>query len=283
LVAAQPLLASGAGTPPTVDLVTAPDPGAIVPYHVSFSWQGSDADGVVTLYRFAIDPPAVGDTIWIGTNNTQQLFFFQARTPDLPIPVSGPVTFSEPHTFVIEAVDDEGLESPRVSRAFFASTIAPEVQIVSPAPNAGGAVGIGSDVVVEWQGTDSDGLFSHIPVQYKYLLIGQANTIPGGIDAVWANPDLLRTLDAPGFVDWTTTSRDTTSVHVTNLLPNARYLFCVVAFDEAGAYSARFARAINMIQMIVGATPTRAHTWGRLKTVYREPAPAGTRPLRIER
>lgn len=258
-----------AGTPPTVDFVTAPAPGATVKYAVPFSWQGADLDGTVSLYRLAIDPPAFGLPYWIETTSTSQFYFFRAAVVDRPIPASGPISFSQPHNLTLKAVDNDGLESDPVSRDFFASTVAPEVQLVSPVPSAGGDVPIGTEVVIGWQGTDSDGVFLQRPVKYKYRLIGQFSDFPGGIAAAWANPGAYRDFYEPTFAGWDSTSSDTLSVHYTNLVPGSRYLFCVVGIDEAGAYSARFGRAINMIQMLAGVTPTRATSWGRIKSIYR--------------
>jgi hypothetical protein len=260
---------SAAGLAPTVEFVSAPASGTKVPYRVSFSWLGHDADGTVPLYRFAIDPPAFGGPYWIETGSTSATFFFRAATLDLPVPASGPITFSDPHTLMLKAVDNDGLESDPISSSFFASTVAPEVQLISPVPSAGGDVPIGTEVVIGWQGTDPDGVFFQHPVKYKYRLIGEFSDFPGGITAAWANPDAYRDWYAPTFAGWDSTSSDTMSVHFTNLNVGAHYLFCVVGFDEAGAYSARFGRAINMIQMLAGVTPTRSTSWGRVKAVYR--------------
>lgn len=269
LVTAPCLAVSKTGIPPTAELVVAPAPAETVYYRVPFSWQGADLDGTVSLYRIALDPPAFGEPYWIETSSTSRTFFFEAGSLDLPVPDSGPVTFSQPHTLVLKAVDDEGLESEPVSRSFFASTIAPEVQIVAPKPDPTTSVPIGTQVTIEWQGTDLDGVFTNRPVRYKYLLVGQLNDFPGGIDGAWAHPEAFRDRYAPLFADWSTTSSDTTSAHFFNLVPGQRYLFCVVGFDEAGAYSARFGPAINMIELLAGITPTRAASWGRLKWRYR--------------
>ena len=269
LLTVQLPAASQAGTPPTVEFVMAPAPGETVHYRVPFEWEGFDVDGTVPLYRVAIDPPAVGDPFWFETSSTAQTFFFATRSLDLPIPAAGPITFSQPHTLVLKAVDDEGLESDPLSRAFFTSTIAPEVQIVAPTPNPTTDVPIGTDVTIEWQGTDSDGVWTNRPVSYKFRLLGPNNDFPGGLAAAWADPNAFRERYAPLFTDWSTTSSDTTSAHFFNLIPGQHYLFCVVGFDEAGAYSARFGRAINMIQLLPGTTPSQAVSWGRLKRRFR--------------
>ena len=258
---------SRADVPPTVQFVVAPAPGETVHNPVSFSWQGDDVDGTVSLYRYVIDPPAFGVPYWSETSNTAQVFFFQSTILDLPIPASGPITFTQPHTLVLKAVDDQGLESDPLSRAFFVSTIAPEVQIVSPIPSGTGGVPIGTEVTISWQGTDSDGVFLNRPVKYFFRLLSPSSDVPSSV--AWANPNAFRDASAPQFLGWDSTSGDTTSVHYTNLLPGQSYVFCVVGVDEVGAYSARFGRAINMVQMLAGVTPTNEMSWGRLKSVYR--------------
>ena len=258
-----------AGTPPTVDFVSAPAPGSTVHYSVPLSWQGNDLDGTVDLYRIAIDPPEFGFTYWIDLYGNSARYVFQTAVVDRPIPTSGPITFSQPHSVMLKAVDNDGLESEPASRAFITSNLAPEVRIVSPVPSPSGDVSIGTELIVGWQGTDSDGVFFQRPVKYKYRLIGSFSDYPGGIAAAWANPDAFRDWYAPTFAGWDSTSSDTLSVHYTNLNVGGRYLFCVVGIDEAGAYSARFGRAINMIQMLAEATPARTMTWGRVKSLYR--------------
>jgi hypothetical protein len=132
-----------------------------------------------------------------------------------------------------------------------------------------GDVPIGSGVTIDWAGTDLDGVFNNRPVRYRYRIFSPASIdFPGGIAAAWANPSAFRDYYAP-FTDWDSASGDTTSVDYTNLIPSQSYLFCVVAFDEVGAYSARFAPAINLIRMLAGQTPTRPRTWGGLMRRFR--------------
>lgn len=256
LIALHRPATSGTGIPPTVDFVVAPPPAGTVFYSVPFAWQGTDSDGSVSYYRYAVDPPPFpnADTFWVVTPDTTRQLFFQTSSLDLPLPTSGPVTFSQPHTVALQAVDDEGLRSPVVSRSFFTSTIAPEVQIVQPPPTQAD-VPVPTSVTLSWQGTDSDGVFIQRPVRYKYQLFGPGSFV--NPNDLWFTPDLLRTSYAPDFADWNPTSGDTTTVRFTNLTPHQFYLFCVVAFDEAGAYSARFARAVNMIRLRTDiVTPT---------------------------
>jgi hypothetical protein len=257
--------ASQGGSPPSVELYTPPAPGETISYHSGLSWLGTDLDGTVDGYRYAIDPPPLGEPYWIGTSLTSQRFFFKAATLQTPVPASGPVMFADPHTFVIEAIDNDGLQSLPVSRSFVTSTIAPEVQIVSPTPSPAGPVPVATEVTIEWQGMDVDGLFLQQPVSYRYALFVDDALI----DAAWANPDAFRDQVAPNFDGWQTASRDSAYLHLQNLVPSRRILLCVVGIDEAGAYSARFSRGGNMIQLIAGVTPTLRRSWGALKAGYR--------------
>jgi flagellar hook capping protein FlgD len=242
--AATPLPAL-AGDPPSIELLVAPAPGESVYYAVPFAWKGTDVDDSVAFYRFAIDPPGQGEPLWIQTTRTRQTFLFTARMPQSPIPGSGVIRFYEPHTFEVEAVDQSGQPSAPDSRAFFAYTIAPEVQITSP-PGVSVSLDV-THVDVVWSGIDWDGTFSNRPVKYKYRLFRR------GFGPEWdlagINPDSLRRLYAPTFAGWDSTSSESTFVGYTNLASGADYLFAVVGFDEAGAYSARFALGRNMFRM----------------------------------
>lgn len=247
LVALVIVRVAQAVTPPTIEFLVAPAPGDTVYYFQPFSWMGTAADGTVPYYRWAIDPPPQFP-YWVETNRTQQSFFFRATDPVEPLPPSGPIRSTSEHTFVVKAVDNDGNESAEASRTFRAFTIAPEVQITSPVPNPAIYVSLPSDgVTIDWQGIDWDGLFSNRPVKYKYRIF--RDFFGFNLSYYLAYPDSLRKLVAPGFVDWDSTSSDSASVTYTNLTPQTEYLFVVVGFDEAGAYSPRFGPAINMLWM----------------------------------
>ncbi len=241
---------AAASVPPTVELLVAPAPGESVYCAVPFAWKGQDVDGSVVEYRCAIDPPALGEPYWLPTTATRQTFFFQAVHAPSPLPPTGAVRFTSPHTFQVESKDQDGLYSDPASRAFFAYTIAPEVGITQPPPGALGWLTLDSThVAVEWQGIDWDGLFSNHPVKYKWRLFRRG--FGPEWDLAWSNPDSIRRAWAPAFAGWDSTSGDSAAVHFTNLVPGADYLFAVVGIDEAGAYSPRFALAGNLLRLNV--------------------------------
>src|SRR5262249_27174063 len=105
-------------------------------------------------------------------------------------------------------------------------------------------------VRIEWQGSDPDGQFTQKPVKYKWrrLDLGDPANNVFLVDA-----DSLRRRDAPtGWAGWDSTSADTNFVQFTNLTPGNSYLFSVIAFDEAGAYSPVFTLFSNCLQFIAG-------------------------------
>src|SRR5262249_21993014 len=126
---------------PTVEFTNAPvalDKSNKYFYAYRINWSGNDPDGRVDHFLYAIDPPSVvvrdttkcnnGDTCWISTQKNEEIIFFRATQPDSIIPRTAP-TASDPHTFVIKAVDNAGMMSVPKNRSFFSFTTAPTVNI----------------------------------------------------------------------------------------------------------------------------------------------------------
>jgi hypothetical protein len=178
---------------PTVELTNAPTQAdRSNPYFYAYkvNWSGYDADGRVAYYEFAVDPPdTVGvDTLWNRTTKNEEIVFFRASDPD-PVNGTNPRTASDFHTFVIRAVDDDGMQSVPRRRDFYAYTIAPTVQILNPTPSALLTALIPPSVRIEWTGVDVDGQFSQKPVKYKYRMFEKAEAQNSGY---LSNLDLLR-------------------------------------------------------------------------------------------
>lgn len=232
--------------PPTVRLTQAPfDDGSAYFYAYRLNWYGNDVDGRVVSYVYAIDPPTMpGVPIeWTATDRNEQIIFFEATTPDSSAPLSRAIDF---HTFAIAAVDDDSDTSEVVTRSFFSFTVAPTVSILTPRPSSLAVASVTPAVRISWTGSDPDGQFSAKPVKYKYILLGPGSEFP--VDRAVLNPDSLRRYYAPNFVGWDSTSAETTQVQFTNLTPGQNYLFAVVGFDEAGAYSPIFNLNGNMLR-----------------------------------
>ncbi len=244
---------------PTIRLTNAPvDTTSLNFYAYKLNWIGYDPDGRVDHFEYAVDPPReVGkDTAWTRTAKNEQIVFFRATRPESIPDAQHP---REPigqdfHIFVIRAVDNQGLFSAPVARAFFSYTVAPTVQIEVPRPSPLISPIVTPAVRIRWSGTDPDGQFTQKPVKYKYKLFKLGSSYP--FDTWFREPDSLRRTFAPTFPGWDSTSAETTIVQFTNLIPGSEYLFVVVAFDEAGAYSPIFDQNSNMLRFYVGFAGT---------------------------
>lgn len=214
-------------------------------YAYEFKWFGYDTDGEIDHFVYAVDPPtaAGAETTWIATRKYAQVVEFSASTAD----TAGPPNHSfDYHTFVIKAVDNRGLASAPVSRSFNASTIAPFAQITNPRPVALTVVRVAPTARISWDGDDPDGVHTRKPVKYKWTLLSSSSPVTVGTALL--DPDSLRRYYAPHFAGWDSTDADTRSVQLESLAPGGNYIFAVVAFDEAGAYSSIFSLNSNMLR-----------------------------------
>lgn len=249
---------------PVVRLTDAPvSPASRYFYAYHMNWVGYDPDGRVDHFQYAIDPPSVAgsETSWVSTTKNDQIVFFKASTPDS----FDSEQASDFHVFVIRAVDNLGLNSAPVYRAFFSYTEAPTLSISAPHPSCLLDARVTPSVFITWNGQDPDGQFTQKPVRYMYKLFKDTNN-EFSYNVAIQNPDSLRRYYAPNFVGWDTTSAETTQVRFNKLVPNSKYLFVVVAFDEAGAYSPVFSCNSNMLTMSVGF----AGSLGPILTMYNQ-------------
>lgn len=220
-------------------------------YLVTVYWTGFDPDGQIDHYQVAVDPPSEAgrDTAWETTRANQHRMLLTARQP---LPQSGvelPMA-RDFHVFVLRAVDNLGAAGPFEARAFFTFTQAPSVLVIRPRPSDLLVQTVAPNVRITWSGNDEDGVLSRQPVKYKYLLLNPSSNISPA-DAAH-DPDLLRRTFAPTFAGWDSVDGGTTTVQFTNLSPDQEYLFAVVAFDEAGAYSPIFRIDTNLLRFKVG-------------------------------
>lgn len=264
LMAAGLLAAAGCGDkgtqvastnqPPVVRLTEAPvDTSGTYYYAVRMNWVGNDPDGRVTHFLFATDPPDNDSSkaVWQRTARSDTTILFNS-TQAFQGP--GGWTGEDPHTFFIKAVDDRGAESVIAKRAFFSFTNAPSARVVSPAPKPLDRVFVTPAVRIAWDGEDVDGVFNKRPVRWKYTLISQESPLP--LSVALASPDSVRKYYAPrNWAGWDSAEvvaniaspAETTFVQYTNLIPDKEYMFVVIGFDEAGAYSPVFSRDQNML------------------------------------
>ncbi|MCC6350096.1 MAG: hypothetical protein IT347_10965 [Candidatus Eisenbacteria bacterium] len=238
---------------PTVSVTQYPsnqlDPST---YVCEIRWSGQDADGRVLAFRYAIDPPAQSgsDTTWIETTANRQTFTFAADSVAAGLVPTG----RRYHTFVVVAMDDRGARSVPAHVSFDATTIAPSVHITSPRPSTLLLRQVSPAFRVTWQGSDPDGVTSHLPAQYRWRLFSESST--PSLNAIRQNPDTLRTLFAPRFAGWDSLGGADTSLVLRDLTPGQAYLFALVAIDRAGAWSPVLSLDENLLQFDVEAAAT---------------------------
>ena len=233
-------------------------------YAYEIRWIGFDPDGAIVRYEYVVDPPsaASAETLWTSTTSTRQTFVFRSDDPDSLGTKDTPRGY---HVFVLRAVDDAGLYSEPIVRAFFSYTVAPTVRIVKPIlPNHLIVGTVPPTVTFRWTGSDPDGQGTLKPVKYKYRLFTRGDPdFP--LDLAVLHPDSLRKAFAPAFAGWDSTTTDTTA-HYDALTPGATYLFVVVAWDEAGAYSPVFSLDENMLYFradFAGSLGPRLTVWSQ--------------------
>ena len=226
-----------------------------VSFSIALRWSGDDPDGRVDHFEYALDPKD-HDTVWVQTTANQLEERFSSREP-LP-PKIGSVQLSvQTHTFVIRAIDNLGLASVPNTRSFTSSTISPTVVITSPLPSDLVQVPLPPTTHIEWLGDDPDGVTSRKPTYYVWKLFKFGNT-EFDYNRMKSNPDSLRRFYAKtNFAGWDTALTsfvDLPTEHSPNLELGKAYMFVVVAFDTAKAYSPVFGYAAggNMLEFQVG-------------------------------
>lgn len=209
---------------------------------VRFRWTGSDPDGVVRWFEWAVDD-TVSETAWHRSARFDATIPFAAREP-----VGGEQSASW-HTFFLRAVDNQGYRSRPDARYFNAHTIAPSSWIVAPRPQSQ----LASALRISWTGDDPDATYDdHLPAWFEYKLMRLEE--PATLEAIEAALAeslnvFLRDLDPGNYPDvslgdyydqavraWVRVpGHGTNQALIQNLEIGARYCFVVRAIDEAGA------------------------------------------------
>ncbi len=245
---------------PTVRLTYAPvDTTQREFYLYQMYWTGFDADGRVVRYEYAVDPPsdAGADTSWVATIRSSETITFTATQPE-SLGTTRAVS-RDFHVFVLRAVDNRGLCSEPVARAFYSFCVAPVVRITSPPPSPLLSPLVPPNVLIQWTGmdfTDPTGTTVEEPLYYKYRLFSYASEPRYG----WwlSHPDSMRAAFTPDFAGWDSTGPDSAHARYMGLTVNSEYLFVVVAFGRSGAYSPVWNLSTNMLRMMVGSSPWMA-------------------------
>ena len=223
--------------PPHVTVTGDPPQGGVTNYYVTISWVGSDEDGVVKYFIYAIDDT----TVWTETKELQGTFLFAADS------LREGEEFGRWHTFWIKAVDNDGASSLPGYLTFDARTVAPKTTILIPTCDPEGQIicqdplPLGASVKVVWQGEDPDSRdASKKPVAYQWRLLNlskagfAAGCTFGTLDpcAELLNYTPAYSPDSTSFWSELTTE---TEIRFTNLQAGTYWLFGVRAIDEAGA------------------------------------------------
>jgi hypothetical protein len=215
-----------------------PDPAG-VDYKVQFQWSGADEDGVVSLYRWAVDD-TVSESAWHDTTGFSATFRFFATTSR----PNQPTNLSDWHTFYIRAIDNEFSISPAERRYFNATTIAPTSRVSEPSPRILQTQNkFQRTFNVRWDGEDLDSSRpDRKPVAYEYKLVYVDDYTPDSTvvrHLLTYDNILLSTLRVGDKTRWIRVPEEQRTAELRDLLPTGgdihSYAFCVRAVDEAGA------------------------------------------------
>ncbi len=256
---------------PVVQFSRAPSrAGDLYSYTYEMHWTGSDPDGEVAEFRYAVDPPAPTpanpspDTAWTATRLNRASFHFTAGQPLPPLPGQLPLA-ADYHVVVVKAVDNRGLVSLPAVVAFNASTIAPSVRITSPAPSSRFRQYLPPAITITWEGSDPDGATRRLPVHYRAKLLTASTPITPAM--MLANADTLIRYYLPrNWATWDSLGGDATTYQFTSLAPDQDYAFAILAFDEAGAYTPYASGDQNVLQF----RARYASAGGPILTLYNE-------------
>lgn len=161
-------------------------------------------------------------------------------------PVRGTHAVDAP-VLAAQGADEESPAGGETPARTVADNVDPVVLIVFPRPSQLFTAVVPPTFTVSWEGTDPDARSSR-PLEYRYLLIDQQSS---DFFTFLADPDSLRRRDAPRFDAWTPARGNRAEVELRDLVPNAQYLFVVVALDERGGYDHVFSLSKNMLRVTV--------------------------------
>ena len=237
-----------ANRPPTVRITGggATSEPAAVDYRVRFDWTGSDVDGVVRSYRWALDD-TVSAGAWHDTTGASAQVNVSAATPV----IGSDSLFAGWHTFYVQAIDNEFARSVPDRRHFSARNIAPASRITHPVSGGSPFLLLRRSTVITWDGQDIDSSRpDRKPLAYEVRLV-RLSTLPVP-DHVYADSlrngrNLLDSLGAGCRARWLRIPETRREVLLRRLPIGGYYAFGVRAVDEAGAVEPSLDRSRNCI------------------------------------
>ena len=247
---------------PTVAITSGAAEAQNVHYRVEFFWLGTDPDGPIDHYEYAVDDT----TEWTVTESTSQAFLFSADSLAAKASAAAIVTsdFHRWHSFRVRAVDGHGARSAVERRTFNAFTIAPVTRITSP---EGDEIQLVNSPRFRWSGFDDDGGGpDKAPVAYRYKLVRVDDVsadwatgavaeslgvlrLDGSVDPSraglnWALPDSV--LSDPTVADSLKKEWIEVPAHIETIglhdLSERGWAFAIRAVDEAGAVEPEYVR-----------------------------------------
>jgi hypothetical protein len=251
-------------------------------YKVNFQWRGSDDDGVVLRFEYAVDD-TTSERAWQDTTGFSTLLKFRATHPNQQ---GADGSFNDWHTFYIRAIDNEYAISTVDERYFNATTIAPSTRITSPRfpPGVPSTV---KTFVLEWEGEDLDSSNpERKPAFYEIKMIRIPN--PFIDDALIVDSlrvlqnTFLDTLEAGDRTRWVRISGELTTRTLRDL-PDTQesesFVFAIRAVDEAGAVEPVLERSDNWIVFHVQDRPAKPDVTVIERSIGRRNFPAPTPPI----
>ena len=132
---------------PETELTSGPAESDTTTFRVHFFWSGSDKDGEVVRYRFAVDADTVPPVSeWEDTTATDMALEF---------PVD-PATALRPHAFMVAAEDNDGRLDPTPARRLFTTSTIRPTSCITRGPAAFNPL-VPPTFTFEWTGEDPDG------------------------------------------------------------------------------------------------------------------------------
>lgn len=225
---------------PETELTFAPLENDTTWFRVHFYWNGTDRDGEVVRFLFAVDADTAQPIPdWRTTTRKDTSLVF----------LVDPILEFRRHAFMISAVDDKGAYDKTPARRFFAAKSVPPTSKIERGPAPYNPI-VGPNFTFEWSGIDPDGSEAggNAPVdsfEYLLLLVGAVadTAIPPTHEPLpsYAQDRYVNLINAatgrtllPPHDDWKWIGIRGLSYRFRNATPG-EYVFAVRAVDLSGA------------------------------------------------
>ena len=194
-------------------------------YRIHLYWRGEDPDGYITGFYWAFDDPGIDKLRY--TTRTDSIFELTVNDSAAIAGGSSLIGTSRVHTFFVQAIDNLGKADPNLaiwnSRLFRAATIPPRAFFRPPLPSGGrtDTLSDGHPFVINWGGSDSDGVVTH----FKYDVgVFSSGILDSSVKSASFNDSLT-----PGSVSLTSGlyTMTVTAVDNANAIGQTRFSFVV--------------------------------------------------------